>query len=233
VAQGLVYLSHQTSLFVSDPNSTNSGTWVFQTFLDVVDFASPSDPLVRGPVNIPNQLQGVDTSGALLFTVGTRWNSDPNMPWLEYLDASAYDGVAAYLVDSLALSTNWPHPVLVLGTNVLVADPGDYAASNALAPTLATWAVSGAGKFVRLGSVSLASPVSDLTSFGDLVATANSDSTVDLFDATDPEALQSVGAGMPPLCWWWPNLRQGDGGLTTGLWLPLGPYGASLVPLSQ
>jgi hypothetical protein len=155
------------------------------------------------------------------------------MPWLEYLDASAYDGVAAYLVDSLALSTNWPHPVLVLGTNVLVADPGDYAASNALAPTLATWAVSGAGKFVRLGSVSLASPVSDLTSFGDLVATANSDSTVDLFDATDPEALQSVGAGMPPLCWWWPNLRQGDGGLTTGLWLPLGPYGASLVPLSQ
>src|SRR5262249_19673200 len=149
------------------------------------DFADPADPLVRDQVNIPNNLTGVDPSGALLFSVGSHWNTDPSAPWRDYLDASAYDGVSAHLIDSLPLSSFWPHPVLALGTNVLVGDPGDASTSNAAPATLATWTVSNSGKFVRLGSVSLASPAADLVSFPSLVAVPAWDSSVNLFDPTD------------------------------------------------
>jgi hypothetical protein len=230
LANSLVYLSHQTSAYIAPINPTNGGTWVFKTFLDVVDFAAPADPLVRDPVSIPNQLAGVDTSGALLFSVGAHWNSDPSTPWREYVDASAYDGVSAHLVDSLALSTQWPHPVLVLGTNVLVADPGDTI-SNTVPPILSTWAVSNAGKFERLGSATLASPISDLALFPGLVATAAWDSTIHLYDDSNPPALRSIGAGKPPLCWWWSDLRHADGNSSLGLWVPLGPYGAFEIPV--
>jgi hypothetical protein len=225
LANNLVYLSHQTTQFVPPINPTNSGSWVFRSFLDVVDFADPADPLVRDPVNIPNQLVGVDNSGALLFSVGTHWNADPSAPWREYLDASAYDGVSAHLVDSLPLSAQWPHPVLVLNTNVLVANPGDNATTNPVAPALASWTLSSTGRFVNLGSITLTAPASDLVAFPGLVATTAWDSTVNLFDPSDLAALRVIGSGKSSLCWWWPDLHHADGSPAVGLWIPLGPYG--------
>jgi hypothetical protein len=226
----LVYVSHQTSQFLQDPYQTNAGTWTYYSFLDVVDFTDPGDPLVRDPVNIPNPLVGVAASGALLFSLGTHWTTDPNAPWGDYLDASAYDGVSAHLVDSLALSTLWPHPVFVLGTNVLVGNPGNYDPTNTVAPTLETWTVSNTGRFVRLGSLSLAAPLSDLNSFPGMIAAIDSGSSVDLFDDTDPARLRLVGHGKSPLCWWWPDLAHSDGNLSAGLWIPLGPYGETHIP---
>jgi hypothetical protein len=229
LANSLIYQSHQTSEFVPPSDPTNSGTWVYKSFLDVVDFAAPADPLVRDPVSIPNQLVGVDNSGALLFTVGSHWNTDPTAPWREFLDASAYDGVSVHLVDSLALSTQWPHPVLTLDTNALVADPGDTI-SNTVPPTLATWALSNVGKFVRLGTVAVTSPVADLAPYPGLVATAAWDSTVSLFDLANPAVLRPIGAGSSPLCWWWPDIQHAGGNSSLGLWVPLGPYGVFQVP---
>ena len=229
LAGNLVYVSHQTSQFV--PDQTNYGTWKFYSYLDVVDFGDPADPLVRDPVNIPNPLMGVAASGSLLYSVGTHWATDPNASWGDYLDASAYDGVTAHLIDSLALSTFWPHPVLVLGTNVLVGNPGNYDPTNTIAPTLETWTVSNAGKFTRLGSLIIPSPVSNLNSLPGLLAATDSQSNVDLFDPTDPANLHLVGSGKSPLCWWWPNLTDSDGNLTAGLWVPLGPYGVTHVPV--
>jgi len=230
LANNLIYLSHQTSQFVPGRYPTNYGTWVYKTWLDVVDFADPADPLVRDPVNIPNNLTGVDPSGALLFSVGSHWNVDPNAPWREYLDASAYDGVSAHLIDSLALSSLWPHPVLAWGTSVLVADPGDNTAANSVAATLGTWTVSNTGKFVRLGAISLASPAANLASFPGLVAASSWDSAVNLFDPRNPAALRLVGTGRSPLCWWSPDLQHADGELSRGAWIPLGPYGLTHIP---
>jgi hypothetical protein len=232
LANSLIYLSHQTAEFIPGPYPTNSGSWVYKSFLDVTDFSEPADPLVRDPVNIPNPLAGVSTSGALLFSVGAHWNQDPAEPWTEYLDASAYDGVSAHLVDSLSLSKAWPHPVLVLDTDVLVADPGDNTNSNAVPATIQTWTLSNVGKFTRVGSVALTSPVSDLTAFPGLLAASSWDSSLHLFDVTDPAALRSVGEGNLPLCWWWPDLQHADGNLSQGLWIPLGPYGLTHISTS-
>ena len=90
--------------------------------------------------------------------------------WREYLDASAYDGVAAHLVDSLPLPDAWPHPAFVLGDLVLVGDPGDSYSTNAIPPALETWTLSSGGKFTRLASQRVNAPISDMAAFQALFA---------------------------------------------------------------
>src|SRR5439155_8235965 len=143
-AEGLAYLSHQTSEFlcnVASPwqTTTNSGgpigTWVQKYFLDVVDYAHPADPLARKAVNIPGALNGISHQGALLYTVGTHWTTNWSYSYTEYLDALAYDGVSAHLVDSLPLSSQWPHPVLVVATNIFVGQPGQTTSTTDPGPS--------------------------------------------------------------------------------------------------
>src|SRR6185295_158203 len=117
-ADGKVCLSHQTSEFVAEPLPKDAttgesptpdgaiyppvGTWISRSFLDVVDYTDADDPVVRKPVNIPGTLAGLSHGGAVLYTTGTHWTTNAETAWNEYLDASAYDGVSAHLVDSLA-----------------------------------------------------------------------------------------------------------------------------------
>jgi len=228
LADNLVFLSHQTS----QQSDTNANTWIYYSMLNVVDFTDPADPLVRDPVSIPSPLAGVADSGALLFSLGTHPSTDPAIGWRDYLDASAYDGVSAHLVDSLALPALWPHPALVQDSKVLIANPGDNTITNSIPATLETWALSNAGKFVRLASLPVGTPISELGFFRGLLGGATYDSTVYLFNGSDPVNLQFLGSGRPPLCWWWPNLDHADGSLSAGLWLPLSAYGLSHIPIA-
>jgi hypothetical protein len=244
-ANGLVYLSHQISSFVEfpvkDPVASPdgaiiglppSGGWIARSYLDVVDFADAFNPIVRQPVNIPGRLNGVSHGGSLLYTVGTHWSSNSAVAWLEYLDASAYDGVSAHLVDSLTLSASWPRALLVSGTNIFIGWPNDTVSSGAQTnvPTLQTYYLSNAGKLTRSGRLVLKVPVNNLVAFGDLLAGQQSDNGVRLFDATGGGAVRPVGEGRPVGCQWY-DLNHADGALGRGVWLPLGAYGVAKVPV--
>jgi hypothetical protein len=231
-AAGLIHLSHQTAQFVPDPAQTNSGKWVYRSFLDVVDFADPGDPLVREPVNIPNSLVGVSPNGAILYTLGYHWNLDPNIGWREYLEASAYDGVAAHLVDSIPLPAQWPHPAFVLGDLVLVGDPGDSYSTNPVPPILETWVLSNTGKFTRVAAQRVLGAINDFAAYPGLLAATDVDSNVSLFVPGDAAGLRFAGTGRSPLCWWWPDLGHSDGSSSAGLWIPLGAYGVTHIPIS-
>lgn len=233
---GLVYLSHQSVLawppiYDASGNDTNTSPtcWVQRSFLDVVDYADAADPTLRKPVNIPGSLKGVARSGELLYTVGGHWTNRTNYYWdgIEYLDASAYDGVKAHLVDSLALSKTWPHPVLVKGGDALVGQPAET--SNGL-NRLESWTLSDTGSFVKLGEAELSGPAQNLAAFGDLLA-VQSYTGVSLFDATDPAALKFLNSTVANGCIWF-DLSQADGRLDRGLWMPLGVYGVAMVPTS-
>jgi hypothetical protein len=266
-ADGKVYLSHQTSEFVPEPLPKDTaagesptpdgviyppiGTWVSRSFLDVVDYADADDPLVRKPVNIPGALAGLSHGGAVLYTTGTHWTTNTDTAWTEYLDASAYDGVSAHLVDSLALPVTWPRPLLVSGGNIFlgrasssgyspiigpviplavgaVGTAGTGAADDTL-PSLETWQLSDAGKFRRAGSATLTTSASTLVNFGALLAVQHTDNSVTLFDATNGAALHEVGGSQPGGCLWF-DLNRADGALGRGLWLPLGSYGVVKIP---
>jgi hypothetical protein len=87
----------------------------------VIDYDDSANPTLRKPVNIPGALQGLSKNGELLYTVGAHWDDKTfTTDWSEWLDASAYDGVSASLVDSLSLSQSWPHPVLVDGNAIFI-----------------------------------------------------------------------------------------------------------------
>jgi len=256
-AGGLVYLSHSATQWYGEledktlgPVRIPPGKWLTRYFLDVVDYADATSPTVRKPVNIAGALTGLSHDGNVVYTLGQHFNDDGLTDWYtQYLDALAYDGVSAHLVDSLALSNTWPRPVLVAGDHIFIGRPSsnngviypgpivaldgttdDSAANPPVAPpTLETWALADTGKFTRLGSVPLVNPASALLARGKLLAAQQSDNTVALFDITNPASLDLIGTGSPGGCTWF-DLTHADGTIAGGLWLPLGSYGAALIP---
>jgi hypothetical protein len=250
---GLVYLSHQTSEFlegilpvgqtppepsiIKDPDtgqvSTNNaiiGTWVQRYFLDVIDYDDSANPTPRKPVNIPGALRGLAKNGALLYTVGAHWDAKTfTTDWSEWLDASAYDGVSASLVDSLALSASWPHPVLVDGNTIFIGRPPENDQAKAL---LGVWTLSDSGKFVSLApAVTLSLPAQNFAIFGDLLAVQLNEG-IQLFDKSHPSSLISLGQEAFQSCLGY-TLDTADGAVNRGLWLPLGDYGVMKVNLTR
>ena len=168
----------------------------------------------------------------MLYTVGPRWTTNWWSDWTEILTASAYDGVSAHLVDSLALPPTWPHPVLVVETNVFIGRSGtNWWSTNASRSYLETWTLADAGRFTQLGSATLAMPASTLAGFNGLLAAQETDNNVVLFDHADPTALRVVGQGKPSGCVWF-DLSHADGALGRGLWIPLGAFGVATIPAS-
>jgi hypothetical protein len=245
---GLVFLSHETSEFLEgvvppsyvppipsitfDPTTgeyvTNEppvGTWVQRHYLDVVDYADPLTPTLRPPVNLPGALRGLARGGELLYTVGAhfdlaKWETDGT----EWLEASAYDSVEVHLIDSLALSRTWPHPVLPSGDYVWVGRPAE---SSIVTDSLETWTLSGAGFFTRVGATQLASAAQALAGFGSLLAVQTSD-RVNLYNASNPASLGFVGTGKFSSCAWF-DLAGADGALDRGLWIPLSDFGVAKI----
>jgi len=237
---GLVYLSHQafveleTTNTVSETNLVILNWWptrLQRSYLDVVDYADAQQPTVRPPVNIPGTLQGISHHGELLYTVSFHSTSTNGNEGAEAFDASAYDGVSAYLVDSLSLSNVSLHPVRVSGTNIFLGRAPTYATTNQVSPTLETWTLSSVGDFTQLGSVTLAGTATDLVSFPGLLAAQLTGNRVLVFDESDPTALRLVGDGPTTGCLQF-DLHHGDATRARELWLPLNDYGLTGIKLS-
>ena len=254
-AGGLVYLSHHASEFVPWLDSASRvsgqtnvvqdaatgiyitnivpwGTWVGRDYLDVVDYADPRNPVIRKPVNISGALKGLSHNGALLYAVGTRLNLTSYEYAGQYLDALAYDGVTAHLVTSLSLSNTWAPPVVVAGGNIFLGDPGYTSGTNAVAPSLQAWTLTDEGKFERMGVVTTTAPISKMMVFPGMLAVQAWYQNTELFDTSDPSVLRRLGAGTAPSCIWY-DLVKADGDSTRGLWLPVGYYGLSHIPISS
>jgi hypothetical protein len=226
----LVYLSYIESEVITNSSNTN-GIWIQNYFLDVIDYADPLAPTLRKPVSIPGTLQGLSHEGELLYTTGTHWDPSTGTDWTQWLDASAYDGVAAHLVGSQALPESWPHPVIVSGTNIFIGRPGySYTTTNLTAHRLETWSLSDSGSFTLNGSVNLSQPANVLFERNGLLMAQETDGSLALFDDSTPYKLLPVGTQQPSGCTWF-DLTQADGANNTGVWLPLGAYGVKEIDL--
>jgi hypothetical protein len=239
-AGGRVYLSHRSSEFVEgllvggqtkpapevvqNPDGTWKtnqpvyGAWVSRYYLDVVDYADPSNPTVRRPVNIPGALKELAHEGAVLFTQGVWWQADGTTDWTEYVHACAYDGVEAALVAKLSLPGNWPRPVAFGQGTVYLG----RTATNASSGTLEAWRLSDQGEFALAGARQYDTPVQDLMAAADGLALRRVGG-LELLDLNQPFDAPPIAAGSPPGCLWL-DLSAGviDG---SRLWLPLQDYG--------
>ena len=201
-------------------------TWMEHHYLDIVDYALPSNPTVRPPISISGALQGGSHHGALLYTLSRHSAAETRNEGGQWLDALAYDGVEAHLVDSLALPD--ASPVLVRDVTIFV---GRSAPDTNSTPQLETWTLADTGKFAKLCGLTLSLPAQNLAAFGDLLVTQNNN-YLQLFSAGDPSRLTLIGAGGPAGCVGY-NLEDADGSAARGLWLPLGMYGVQHVSLPQ
>jgi hypothetical protein len=215
---GLIYLSHTKFDSVSSPQ--REGGWMERYYLDVIDYSDSANPTQRDPVNISGSLAGISHDGNVLYTISPHVGQNEH----DWLDALAYDGVHASLIDSLALPSDWPHPALVADTNIFIGVPALDTNSTS---SVEVWNLADSGKFVRASSLPLAAPADTFASFGNLLATQTGN-RVQLIDASNPSSLKVVGGDAPQNLLWF-DLDQADGSLDRGLWVPLGDYGVLKV----
>ena len=228
-------------------------------FLLRVDYTDPAAPVLDDTeINLPGQLTGVARAGRLLFTIGQNYDLAAGTPknGESALHVSAFDGAAAHLLDTLPLASR-DNPVSIQGETVFTLDAqpawlwrwwpvyntlDDVATTNSLSPNrfwnggtstenpkkslLSEWRLDEAGKFNKIGEIEAAHDTS-LFAFGSLMVTQG-DRTLHLFDASSATKLESLGS-FEFSGWVWPDLPHADGGLETGLWAPLGPYGVETV----
>jgi hypothetical protein len=217
------------------PEIQQSGIWTQRHYLDVIDYSDPRDPVIRPSVNLPGALKGLSHDGALLYTIGQRWDEQTwTTDWTEWLSAAAYDGVEVFLVDRLELPRYWPRPVLIAGSrtgHLFIGRAGDTSADNSSPSQLESWVLANDGKFTRLGTVSLDQPARELAMFNSLLAAQTSDEVM-LYDATIPDGLKRIGAGLPDGCLWL-DLSHAAGSVSRGLWLPLGDYGTFHISVAD
>jgi hypothetical protein len=242
VANGLIYLSHESFDVVRLPPSsdstadstkggagdpanivqTNYDFSVTRNYLDVIDFSDSKDPVVRKPVNIPGSLIGTSPDGALLYTTGTHWTTNNPDVWMEWLDASAYDGVAAYLVDSVLLPAQWPHPVVVFGTNVCVGLPAGTNAPN----QLQVLNLDSNGKFAVRQTMKLQDPVQQMDIAGRFLLLQTA-SDLKMY-ALSPDGIIPAGEGTEASCYYYFQQNK-TAANEAGIWFPMGDYGVLSV----
>jgi hypothetical protein len=234
LVDGLVYLSHQVAepappIEVLDEASGELRTieapswmWVQRSYLNVVDYTDPGDPLIRRAIEIPGSLTGVSHGGSVLYTIGARWEPDENWSWdgTEWIDAVAYDGVSVHLVDSIKLPNVWPRPALVHQGTVFLGLPGELTSTEG---TLESWRLSDEGRFTPIAKVALDPRVERLHALDGLLLSQRGGEVL-MFDVTDPAAIDLIGGDVPPGCFW-VELDRAVGTVEDGIWAPLGLNG--------
>jgi hypothetical protein len=254
-ADGLVYASHQASEFVPDvllpnqplpqpvvtkkddgtfeTNTPPTGVWVSKYYLDVVDYADPLNPTPRKPVNLPASLVGVSQKGSLLFTKGPQWNEKWQTDWTDYLNVCAYDGVQVSLLDAVQISTNaWSasQPLMLADATLLV--PVNETVGNVTTGVVKAWKVDANGKLSNVFNRKMGDTLSNIRVWDNLLG-AQMNQTVDLYNISNTTDWALVGSGQTTGYYYWPDLTNADGNLTSGLFIPLGDYGILAIPVKS
>jgi len=229
---GLVYASHQTAhpwWNVTVPPEPGGGVldfvcWQTQYFLDVVDYADPAFPTIRDPINIPGTLHGVAHGGSLIYTTGQHWDTNGIANGTNWLDASAYDGVAAYLIDSLALP-GWGYTLAVQGETVFLA-AGDEGSS---AGRIEAWGLSDQRRFELKSRTKVPSLPWRIVPARNWLLEQDT-AALRVYDLTHPVSLRLAAEMVPPGCVWYDASRS-EVGLDGPVWVPLSAYGLMRVDL--
>ncbi|MEI8340053.1 MAG: hypothetical protein WCH43_00765, partial [Verrucomicrobiota bacterium] len=201
--------------------SKNSG-WAQGWFLDAIDYSSPASPIVRDPVSLPGELIGISAANpgsAVLYS--RNWTSPNNSSYGLYLNACAYDGAAAWLVDSVTFD-GWSFSATVSQGNVYVGRPTGTTGTSG---SVEIWTLSNAGKMTNISTSTMDEPVWGLRLVNDLLVAQLNDA-IQLFDMSNPATLTNLVRSSLPT---WGDLGGADGDSQNGLWVPLNDYGVWVI----
>jgi len=216
-----------------EPEPRPRGYWITSYELHVVDYTDMFNPVVRDATPIPGTLIGTSHGGALLYTLGAHWTDDHNWDG-NWIDASSYDGLEAYLVDSVQQSQSWPQSHIVTDEGTLYmtfsetekGEPTQGGESNYITTYyMQSLALDETAQFALLDEIELETGIQQLADIHGHLVGQDNQRTIYLFDTVNPSSLSVAGQGGLEGCLWF-NLGGATGSIESGLWLPLGHYGA-------
>ena len=149
------------------------------------------------------------------------WSSSNNSNYGLYLNACAYDGASAWLVDSVSFDS-WSFSATVSDGKVYLGRPAGTAGTSG---SVEIWTLSGAGKMINLYTTALDEPVWGLRLVNHLLVVELNDA-IQLFDASNPVTLTNIIRSSLPV---WGDLGGADGDSQNGLWVPLNDYGVWVI----
>jgi hypothetical protein len=198
------------------------GSWVTDHTLRVLDAADPSEPVLRDPVPLPGQLQGVSHGGSVLHCrVET---SDAKGLTSVTLQSLGYDGVAARRIAQRELPDLGAHPLTVLpdGRIAVTVDKG---------AALETWALDASGSLVTVTpAFKLGAALTQFFAFDGLLL-GEGDGSLVLVGADPAGALRVFARGDRP-CSLWLTRANLTTPTTSGVWVARGASGAWWLPFT-
>ena len=216
-----------------EPNPQPRGYWITSYELHVVDYTDMFNPVLREPASIPGTLIGTSHGGALLYTQGVHWTDEHKWDG-NWFDASSYDGLEAYLVDSVEQPSSWPQSYKVTGDGTLYmtfpetekGEPAEGGESQYITTFyMQSLALDETAKFALLDEIELETGIQQLADIDGRLVGQDNQRMLYLFDTMNPASLSVAGQGGLDGCLWF-NLNGAAGDIESGLWLPLGYYGA-------
>lgn len=236
-ANGFLFFSHDSSLNKSQPDENpravrsgrrpQTGTpslydrWL-QSNLNVVDFRYP-EPIVRDPVSIAGPLISIsqaDAQGAILLTHAESASGGHKRT----VQALAYDGLSAWMLDATELNAPCHTPLTSDGTRLFFATDGDQP------KVLSLGYDATAGRLQPAGEWSLESIPVDLRVI-DARLLASGYGILELAEITPSDLVPApVVFDMPANLW----LRiSGTAFTPQGLWIPAAEYGVEFLEWSE
>lgn len=211
--------TNKPSSSVTLPWWETQGSWVTDHTLRVLDVDDPSEPVLRDPVALPGQLQGVSHGGAVLHCRVE--SSDSKGVTAVSLQALGYDGVKARRITERELPDLGAYPVAVL-------DDGRIAVGVRQGAALETWALDSEGILKTVApAVTLGFTVNRWIQF-DGTLLGEGDGSLVLVDAAQPP-LRVLAIGERP-CSLWLNRSILTSPTIGGLWVARGVSGAWWLP---
>ena len=197
------------------------GSWVTDHTLRVLDAADASEPVLRDPVPLPGQLQGVSHGGAVLHCRVEA--SDAKGLASVGLQALGYDGITARRIDQRELPDLGAYPVAVLGDGRIAVGTGQGTAVE-------TWALDSEGRFATVApALKIGFTVNRFIEFPGLLL-GEGDGSLVLLDGADASPLRLLGSGERP-CSLWITRSILAGPTARGVWVARGASGAWWLPL--
>ena len=233
---GKVFASHYTGGYyfynydnidinVDEPAKAN------RYFLNVVDYSTPSAPVLSEPVSIPGELRGVARKGELLYLLGPGYDATGHADSAkEFIHAAAFDG-AAHLVDSIPLGARWSGATFHLGNGSVFVSRNDYDATRQqYNSSFEAWTLSGEGRFTLRDTLPVAY-LYDWTIAGNL-ALYTGGAKLGVIDVANPSELHFIGTYGGSNSWYYSGSGSANivGDLSLGFWIPEGDYGVNSVP---
>ena len=219
-----------------EPEPRPRGYWITSYELHVVDYTDMFHPVVRDATSIPGALIGTSHDGALLYTQGAHWTDDHKWDG-NWIDASSYDGLEAYLVDSVEQPQSWPQSHMITNEGTLYmtfsetekGEPTEDGESDYVTTYyMQSLALDETAQFTLLDEIELEAGIQQLADINGHLVGQDTQRTLYLFNTMNAASLSIAGQGGLEGCLWF-NIGGATGSIESGLWLPLGHYGAVKV----